>query len=48
MSAVGPAIPTAGRESRCRPFHEQIEHALEAGLTAQRIYLDLVLERGFV
>jgi transposase len=42
-----PAIPTAGRESRCRPFHESITHALEAGLTAQRIYQDLVVEHGF-
>jgi len=42
-----PAIPTAGRESQCRPFHEQVAHALEAGLTAQRIYQDLVVEHGF-
>ncbi len=42
-----PAIPAAGRESRCRPFHESIAHALEAGLTAQRIYQDLMVEHGF-
>jgi len=42
-----PAIPTTGRESQCKPFHEQVEHALEAGLTAQRIYQDLVVEHGF-
>jgi transposase len=42
-----PAIPTAGRESQCKPFHEQVAHALDARLTAQRIYQDLVLEHGF-
>jgi transposase len=45
-----PAIPTAGcagRESQCKPFHEQIDHWLQAGLSAQRIYQDLVLEHGF-
>jgi len=42
-----PAIPTAGRESQCKPFHGQIEHKLQSGLTAQRIYQDLVLESGY-
>jgi len=45
-----PAISTAGtagRQSRCEAVTEFIEPKLQAGLTAQRIYQDLVSERGF-
>ncbi|MDD5557820.1 MAG: IS21 family transposase [bacterium] len=48
--ASKPTIPTAGsggRDSHCKPYQEQIDHGLQAGLTAQRIYQDLVLEHGF-
>jgi len=42
-----PAIPltgnlTAGRQSLCVPLEKVIESAMEAGLSAQRIYQDLV------
>ncbi|MDB6128944.1 MAG: Transposase [Verrucomicrobiales bacterium] len=47
-----PAIPTpgpsSGRKSHCQSWEKQILLALEAGLSAQRIYQDLVLEQGFV
>lgn len=42
-----PAIPTTGRDSQCKPFHEQIERELQSCLSAQRIYQDLVVESGF-
>jgi len=44
-----PAISTAGagRKSACAPFAEAISHKLEAGLSARRIYQDLVAEHGF-
>lgn len=46
-----PAIPTAGsatgRQSLCQPWQTQIEAALAIGLTAQRIYQDLVRDHGF-
>jgi len=37
----------AGRRSRCEPLAEAIRARLEAGLSAQRIYQDLVAESGF-
>lgn len=37
----------SGRVSQCAPFRETIERGLEQGLTAQRIYQDLVTERAF-
>ena len=37
----------AGRQSLCEPWREQIEQAVAAGLSAQRIYQDLVVERQF-
>jgi len=40
-SALGPS------RSKCDPFRGVIEAKLEAGLTAQRIYQDLVTEHGF-
>lgn len=36
-----------GPESLCQPWKERIEQALEAGLSMQRIYQDLVAEEGF-
>jgi len=37
----------SGRPSQCEPHRERIEHWLETGLAAQRIYQDLVSEEGF-
>ena len=44
-----PAISTlgSGRRSSCLPWQEQIEAAVAVGLSAQRIYQDLVSEHGF-
>src|SRR6266567_3875448 len=44
-----PAISTAGsgRQSSCLPWLPQIEAAVSVGLSAQRIYQDLVGEHGF-
>jgi transposase len=44
-----PAISTAGsgRQSSCQPWAEPIQTAVAAGLSAQRIYQDLVSEHGF-
>lgn len=45
-----PAISTAGnggRNSACESWRSQIETALEQGLSAQRIYQDLITEQGF-
>jgi transposase len=49
--AAKPAISipgsTAGRQSLCQPWQPQIEVAVAVGLSAQRIYQDLVVEHGF-
>ena len=37
----------AGRPSLCEPWREQIDLAVAAGLSAQRIYQDLVIEQAF-
>ena len=45
-----PAIPPAGhsgRVSQCAAFKEAFERALEQGLSAQRIYQDLVTDSAF-
>jgi hypothetical protein len=45
-----PAVCIAGqlgRKSRCEPFEAAIGSKMEAGLSAQRIYQDLVEEKGF-
>jgi transposase len=46
-----PAISTAGngvgRKSQCEPLAEVIRAKVEVGLSAQRIYQDLVEENGF-
>ena len=48
--AAKPAIPPIGsnsrRTSQCTPLQEVIQRGLEAGLSAQRIYQDLVIERN--
>ena len=48
---ANPAIPPAGsktgRLSQCEPFTALIETGLERGLSAQRIYQDLVSEQQF-
>lgn len=50
-AAAKPAISTpgstAGRQSLCQPWLAQIEAAVSTGLSAQRIYQDLVCEHGF-
>lgn len=45
--ASKPAISTAGRPSQCSPYRGVVESKLEAGLSAQRIWQDLVGEHGF-
>src|SRR3989442_12233744 len=49
--AAKPAISTpgstVGRQSLCQPWLPQIETAVSVGLSAQRIYQDLVGEDGF-
>jgi hypothetical protein len=50
-SEAKPAISTAGksggRKSQCEPLAEVILAKVEVGLSAQRIYQDLVEENGF-
>jgi transposase len=50
--AAKPAIPltgclTAGRQSLCVPWQAVIESAVQAGLSAQRIYQDLICDHAF-
>ena len=45
--AIVPAGSKAGRVSRCAPLGSVIETALLAGLSAQRIYQDLVVAHDF-
>ena len=40
-------IPTAGRQSKCTVFDESIRERLKLGLSAQRIFQDLQMEKGF-
>jgi transposase len=42
-----PAVGKPGVKSRCERFEPAIREKLEAGLSAQRIYQDLVTEKGF-
>lgn len=44
---LSPAARSLGPPSRCRPFETVIEDKLDLGLSAQRIYQDLVAEYGF-
>ena len=45
--AIVPAGSEAGRKSQCERFEVQITAGLEAGLSAQRIYQDLVSDHQF-
>ena len=45
--AIVPAGSRAGRTSQCAPWAAVIEQGLLAGLSAQRLYQDLVVEHGF-
>ena len=45
--AIATAGSAAGRKSLCAPWEPQIIAALELGLTAQRIYQDLVADHQF-
>ena len=45
--AIVPAGSKAGRTSQCAPLAVEIERGWSAGLSARRIYQDLVVERGF-
>ena len=50
--AAKPAIPltgslVAGRQSLCVPLQAVIESAVQAGLSAQRIYQDLICDHAF-
>ena len=42
------SISGSGRQSSCLPWQPQIEAAVAVGLSAQRIYQDLVGDHGFV
>jgi hypothetical protein len=45
--AIVPAGSKAGRTSQCAPLAAVIEQGLLAGLSAQRLYQDLVAQHGF-
>ena len=45
--AISPAGSQPGRVSHCQPFASFIQRGLDAGLSAQRIYQDLVCEQQF-
>jgi transposase len=45
--SIPPTGSSRGRRSQCEPFHGEIEARLDLGLSAQRIYQDLVCETGF-
>src|SRR3989441_10253559 len=45
--AISTPGSTVGRQSLCQPWLPQIERAVSLGLSAQRIYQDLVGEHGF-
>lgn len=46
-TAIVPAGSKAGRTSQCAPLAEVVEAAVLAGLSAQRIYQDLVIGHQF-
>src|SRR5271169_1576235 len=46
--AISPAGSKPGRVSHCEPFETFIQAGLDGGLSAQRIYQDLVSEQKFV
>ena len=45
--AIVPAGSRVGRTSQCAPLVAVIQQGLLAGLSAQRLYQDLVAEHGF-
>jgi transposase len=45
--AILPLGSGVGRRSQCEEWRTQIQQGIEAGLSAQRIYQDLVREQGF-
>lgn len=47
IGSAPPSVPRKEQPSLCEPFRQVILDKLEAGLTAQRIYQDLVGEHGF-
>src|SRR5207302_1700737 len=47
FDGVRPGRPGAHQASLCEPWRDIIVAKLEGGLTAQRIYQDLVSEHGF-
>jgi len=46
--AISPTGSKPGRVSHCEPFENFIKNSLDVGLSAQRIYQDLVSEQQFV
>ncbi|MFH1373310.1 MAG: IS21 family transposase [bacterium] len=44
---LAPTARSLGPPSRCQPFEAVIKNELDQGLSAQRIYQDLVTEQGF-
>src|SRR6266481_6402355 len=46
-AVAAPAESKAGRVSQCGPFEALIKMGLDAGLSAQRIYQDLVSDQKF-
>ena len=46
-TAAAAAVEKRGRPNTCRPYAAVIQAKLELGLSAQRIYQDLVSEQGF-
>lgn len=47
VAASSPAIGCLGRPSNCEPWRDVILSKLDQGLSAQRIYQDLVADHGF-
>lgn len=45
--AIVPAGSAAGRKSQCEPWRQRIKAAVSQGLSAQRIYQDLITEEKF-
>ncbi len=45
--AILPSGPPVGRTSQCAPWSGVIERSVTSGLSAQRIYQDLVADHGF-
>ncbi len=46
-STTGGDEPSAGSRSECEPYRDEVIRKLEQGLTAQRIWQDLIDEYGF-